>query len=884
MSSCSGRMIISTVLTSCCLLFNSSHLPALEVPLKVTESAGYTRRAELVTFGVPLQRGEVGDLSRLAVLEPGGRAVPAQFEVSSTWPDGSVKWLLADFIADCPPNSVARYRLSDSGSRPEKAPILKIREAGKTVEIVTGVMRCVLDREFFDLFGTVYLDHARDCNFNESERVTAAENLPGISCLDALGRRLAGRWGKVKSFRIEAAGPVRATVAVKGRLYEFQSEKLGEPWIDYTARLHFYAGSGLVRVVFTLENLNPTLPLMDHDGDSSGWVLGRPGSFFFDDLSLSTRLAFNGPVQLSLGDGPEDVLDRVVLLGSGGGVYQESSGGENWFHRNHMNHVGEIPLTFRGAKFFLDNATPYRRNRPDAWLHACDRRFGLAVAVRHFWQNFPKALTARPDGSVRVALWPEEFPDHHELLGGEIKTHSTAFFFHSGPQGSTAGENRIATAMGAFHHPLTVRAPAGRYLDSGFFDDAARYDPKRFPAYERLMHCAVNEERNLVTDIEFIDEYGWRNFGDTWAQNEKNKTGGPHSGRTMVNHYNLEYDFGYGMLFQSLRTLDAEPATSLKWWSLAEAALRHESDIDFYHALSDTLRGGVHNGGKFTHTAHGVEAALGGHRGSPGITWFGSLRWPWGEGSNPESGHFNNRGLMACYYLTGERSLLRTALEIADLVLWKITANRFAQIQLTNRNSGNNLQILTDAYLYTWDEKYREAAEKILESTHPDRQWYTSAEGRNNNSEKSVSGFWTAAICINAAARFTEVMEEKTGSPYELGRNYVTGYADFISRFLAGGPAVGFYRTWSPARGGSGGGYGPWTYRISDAVMFGHKLSHDPALKKRCLKAAEDAFTYMRTSYAAGREPLFVNGKASTMLTGGGHQYTAFRQKGKWGR
>ncbi|MBN2287753.1 MAG: hypothetical protein JXQ83_00375, partial [Candidatus Glassbacteria bacterium] len=764
------RMFRKAAWAACCLSFAAGSLSAFEIPLTVTESAGYARRAEVATCGVPLPRGAVSDLGVLAVLGPGGQVVPAQFETSSTWPDGSTRWLLMDFVADCPAGSTARYTLTDTGRKPGAIPPLAVREAGGKVEVETGVMRCLLDPKYFDLFGTVYLDHDKDGVFADSERVTAAGSAPAISCLDALGRELASRWGRVKSFEVEASGPVRATVAVRGRLYDFDTYKFGEGWADYTARLHFYAGSGLVRVFFTLENFNPTLPLVDEDGDRSGWVLGRPGSFFFDDLSLYTRLDFDGPVQLSVGAGAEDVLDRVVLTGSGGGVYQESSGGEYWFHRNHMNHLGKIPLTFRGAKYLLDGVAPYLRDRPDAWLQACDRKFGLAVAVRHFWQNFPKALTALPDGTVRVALWPAEFPDHHELAGGEIKTHEAAFFFHTGPQGSTASGNRVALLMAAFHHPLLVRAPAAHYLDSGFFDDAAVYDPKRFPAYERLMHCAVNEERNLVTDIESIDEYGWRNFGDTWAQNEKDQTGGPHQRRTMVNHYNLEYDFGYGMLFQSLRTLDGDPATSLKWWSLAEAALRHESDIDFYHALTDTLRGGVHNGGKFTHTAHGVEAALGGHRGSPRLTWFGSLRWPWGEGSNPESGHFNNRGLMACYYLTGDRRVLQTALEIAELVCWKITENRFAQIDNTSREAGNNLQILTDAYLYTWDEKYRAAAEKILESTHPDKQWYTTEEGRRNNPDKSVGGWWTAAICINAAARFTGVVEEKTGRPYELGR------------------------------------------------------------------------------------------------------------------
>ncbi|HUU30288.1 MAG TPA: hypothetical protein VM123_20985 [archaeon] len=856
-------------------------LCALEVPLNVREWAGCNRRSELVTVGLPLPRGAFQSLESLRVAAPDGKSVPAQFEALSSWPDGSVKWVLVNFLADCASLGTASYSLRDDSRAPESLPPLKVSQDSESVTVETGVMRCVLNRRFFDLFSTVYLDHNADSQFSENEKVTALENVPGMEALDAMGRRLASRWGPVKSFEIESHGPLRATVAVKGSLYEFDSYKRGEPLVDYTARLHFYAGSGQVRVFFTLENHNPTLPLKDEDGDRSNWVMGRKGSFFFDDMSLAVSLAFDRPIQISAGDGPEDVLDRVVLTGRGG-VYQESSGGENWFHRNHMNHLGKIPLTFRGARYFLDGAEPYTRNRPDAWLQACDRRFGLAVAVRHFWQNFPKALSADPEGVVKVSLWPEEFPDHHELQGGEIKTHEVVFFFHTGPQGSSPRENRVATVMGAFHYPLYVRAPAQWYLAGGFFNDAAVYDPVRFPKYENLMHGAVNAQgNNLFTDREAIDEYGWRNFGDTWAKNEIDQTRGPHTGRIVLSHFNHEYDHGYGMLFQSLRTVEGDPSTSYKWWHMAETGLRHQSDIDYYHSPDDPFRDGIHNGGKFTHSAHGAENALASHRGSPRLTWFGSLRWPWGQSMNPESGHFDNRGLMAYYYLTGDRGVLETAMAIADLVLYKITENKFAQIENTSREAGNNLQILTDAYLFTWDEKYREAAEKILQSTHPDRQWYTSETGRKANPDKTVSGFWSAGICINAAARFTAVMEEKTGGRYEPGRKYVLGYADFVSRFLAAGPETGFYNSWSPSKGGQGPGYGPWTYRLSDIVMFGHKYTDDPELKKRCLRAARDAFAYMDKRYP-GQGPVYENSKSNTMLTGGGHEYTSYIQRGGW--
>ncbi len=867
-----SRMPFFTVLIL--LLVSSGTAMALEMALTAREDAGFTRRSEPVSAGVILPRGAVSELGALSVTTAAGKAVPAQFEATSTWPDGSVKWLLVDFEADCAANSSAAYTLSNRGAgAAAPATALRVEHDSTGVTIITGPLRCRLSSAAFDLLDEIYLDHDSSGSFEESEKVSRAERLNSVRLTDTQGREYSSRWGTVTSFEVEAAGPVRATVAVKGRLADID----GDGRLDYTARLHFYAGSGLVRVFFTLANHNPAQFMRDRNGDAH-WLLGQPGSVFFEDFSLSANLGFDGPVVLSIGDGQRDILDRVVLTDKGG-IYQESSGGEHWFGRIHMNDKLEIPMRFRGAKTFLGEVEPYRVNRPDAWLQVADRRFGLAVAVRWFWQNFPKALTATADGGVRVGLFPKEWPDNHELQGGEIKTQEVAFYFHTGPQGSTVGENRVATVMGAFHYPLIVRGPAGSYLSSGFFDDVVAYDPRTFPTYENLMNGGVlSKPRNIPANADAHDEYGWRNWGDTPADNEFDETGGPHTGRQAVSHYNHEYDHGYSMLLHGLRTTDARPELGTSWWRIAEPALWHEADIDLYHCRSDTSANGAFNGGKFAHTSHGVEVVSAGHRGSPRLNWWGSLNWRWGRGQSPESGHFNNRGQMALYYLTGNRTMLESALELAELVYYKISNDVFAQIDRTTRDAGNNLQIITDAYLLTWDEKYVAVAEKILESTAPEKQWYMSREGRAANPDKAVGAYWKPAICINAVGRWTDVMEQKTGKPYTRGRRYIERYADFISRFIAAGPKVGFRSSWKP-NGETRGNLGPWTYRVVDVLMYGHKYAADPAVRARCLKAARDGMAFMRKRYATKN---YTDSKWHTIVAGGGHEYTFFKKYGRW--
>ena len=866
------RKFISTaLLLASFLLVSFAELPALDLKITAYESDGFTRRNEPVSTGVILPRGEVTDISALSLFDNDGKAVSSQYEALSTWPDGSVKWLLVDFEANCPPKSKSAYYLRDKAADVTGSK-LSVEKNDSGVTVSTGVMKATLSDTCFNLFESVYLDHNGDGTFSSDELVSLDPVMPGVSLTTVSGGPAGAKFGQLKSFEVEDSGPVRVTVAVKGEI----SYPSGMVILEYIARINFYAGTGFVEVNFSLENPHAAQP---YENGGGHWLMGDNGSVLFEDMSLTTRLGFGNPIVLSVCDLNKDILDRMPLNKTGG-IYQESSGGDNWYTRIHINRNGDVPMTFKGAKTFIGSVEPYKVDRPDAWIEAADRQFGLAVGVRNFWQNFPKALTVNPDGTVRVSLWPEEFPDVHELQGGERKTHQIAFYFHTGDQESSINENRVATVMCGFMKPLLVRATAESYLASGFFDDASVYDPKRFPTYEKLCQSGVvGKNGNQFDDIDRMDEYGWRNFGDTPAMNEFDETGGPSTGRRAASHFNHEYDHGFGMIFQHLRTFSAAPDLSQKWWQLGAPAILHESDIDTYHCIDDTLAGGVFGGAKFSHTGHGVEVSTGTHRqGSPGDNMWGKLDWPWGRGLSPESGHFNNRGMMAYYYLTGDKLVKETASQMADLVRFKISNDNFAQIDRVTRDAGNNLQILTDEYLLTWNEDIVPLVEKILVTTAPEKQWYMSEEGRREHPDDTFPGFWQPSICINAVARWTSVMEEKTGKPYQKGRDYITAYADFASRFVAGGPDHGFYSYRTPA-GEKRGNFGPWTYRISDVLMFGHKYSNDSDLKKRCLKATQDAFTFMARRYK-NRE--FIDSKSHTMILGGGHEYTYFKSHGKW--
>ena len=98
------------------------------------------------------------------------------------------------------------------------------------------------------------------------------------------------------------------------------------------------------------------------------------------------------------------------------------------------------------------------------------------------------------------------------------------------------------------------------------------------PRYRMLVDAAIAGDEAFERKRETIDEYGWRNFGDTYADHEN-----PFSGEAepIVSHYNNQYDAVNGFAAQFMRTGDA------RWWRLMTELAVHVTDIDIYHTDRD---------------------------------------------------------------------------------------------------------------------------------------------------------------------------------------------------------------------------------------------------------------------------------------------------------
>ena len=167
-----------------------------------------------------------------------------------------------------------------------------------------------------------------------------------------------------------------------------------------------------------------------------------------------------------------------------------------------------------------------------------------------------------------------------------------------------------------------------------------------------LVESAIDGDDRFERKREVIDEYGWRNFGDMYADHEA----AFHTGPLLVSHYNNQYDVVYGSLLQFLRTGDAA------WMDLFSPLARHVIDIDIYHTSQDKA---AYNGGLFWHTDHYRDAATCTHR-----TYSCSNQAP-GRlyGGGPCNEHNYTTGLMLHYFLTGSAQSRAAVIQLADWVI-----------------------------------------------------------------------------------------------------------------------------------------------------------------------------------------------------------------------
>jgi hypothetical protein len=197
----------------------------------------------------------------------------------------------------------------------------------------------------------------------------------------------------------------------------------------------------------------------------------------------------------------------------------------------------------------------------------------------------PKSVAARPDGTLRLGLFPKESGLDHEVFRGQSRTHDIAFLFHKGTPAGKLNEFFTGTQLPlrAFASPAYYCREAkafGPIAESSkelFGDDWAKVE-----AHDKKMSASIAAIIKKLDGHKYgpkpVDSYGFYPWGDQYhwyfGNKEKSPNDRPEWHLSWAGNY---YDYPNACLLQFLRTGDRRFRD--RW----ECSARHAGDVFMCH-------------------------------------------------------------------------------------------------------------------------------------------------------------------------------------------------------------------------------------------------------------------------------------------------------------
>lgn len=693
------------------------------ITIQLKESAPVRRDGEPLRFGVPMVRGALHDISRLSLSTPEGTPLPSQCSPMGQWPDDSaVRWVCIETqLAEVNGSAPGSLVLSAAGHQaPQLLPSIDHSREGLCVRYDNCELR-VHD-------GSLEWQWAKGGCDTFSSRLTldSQEDQPCNVELDT-------------GWQVQASGAVSTVLACEGWWVTMGGDRLAR----FRCGLHLYR-NGLVEAEATIHNPRRAR----HPGGL--WDLGDAGSIYFGAMAIETDLPECRQIRLALtSDSNVDTFDADQPLM----LHQESSGGKNWNSTNHINASGKILPRFRGYQLAQGKRELARGDRCAPLIEISSAASRLTACLPYFWQNFPSALEAGPS-VVRTWLFPADKPEPYELQGGERKTQKTFLGYGKGLEELNWANTPVVPVIAAEH-----------YEASGAFACFRSNQPAT--ALDKLIQDGVEGTSSFFSKREDIDEHGWRNFGDLFADHEtlyQEKGEPPH-----ISHYNNQYDGIYGFARQFALSGDT------RWFELMDDLARHVVDIDIYHTDEDRAE---YNNGLFWHTDHYLDAHTCTHR--TFTRHNNSSSTPGQLGGGPAAEHCYTTGHLYHYWLTGnpasreavlklanwmetlhqgQRGLLAEVLALKKQELPKLKAMlRGDQVSPHRypftRGTGNYITALLDAHLLEPSKGWLARAESVIRQTmHP-------ADDIEKRDLLDTEIGWSYLILLASIARYLHLKEE----------------------------------------------------------------------------------------------------------------------------
>lgn len=512
--------------------------------------------------------------------------------------------------------------------------------------------------------------------------------------------------------------------------------------------------------------------------------MGDEGSFEFRRLAWNITSDQQPPQEVQLSVDGSATFD--VVTKSGFQLVQYSSGGPEWNSSNHIDADGN--LTVRTQGFEQTDGRPSEQPKKSTAQNSSKGQTGrqasptvclqmnngaLSVAVPEFWEQFPGSLSVDGStGEVEIGLFPNEVDHAFELQGGEQKTKRFVI------QRSSNAE--APSPLAWVHKPVRIIPDTDWVRHCGVIPWMPK--PESRPLHRRLanyLHECTSGSHSLTARRELIDEYGWRNFGDIYADHEQTHFPGP--GR-LLSHYNNQFDLIFGGIQNLVFSQNPD------WYDLFDSMARHVMDIDIYHTDQDRA---CFNGGLFWHTDHYADAHTATHRTYSVKNAAGKPAY----GGGPANEHNYPTGLLYYYFLTGNQEAKESVISLADWVIGMDDGRQtvfsvldqddtglasktvFEDFHGPGRGVGNSINACLDGWLLTSDQKYLDKAEQLIQrSVHPEQDCDALHLA-------DAEGHWSYTVCLTALGRYLHIKtdDNQQDQMYEYVRQTLVHYGQWMA-------------------------------------------------------------------------------------------------------
>lgn len=617
----------------------------------------YDRVKEPVGIAIPFAKGELTDLSRIAILQD-NEPVLIQPKVTSRHNDGSVRFIYVDFLADLPANKSAKLEFVKDYEPNDKT--LNLNNDAAVVEKTK-------DGFFVNLAGLLFAVRNQSNSIfsmvDDGRKVYTDKNFEGPylkddnECFEV----------KLGDWQIVESGPVKVVLSNKGvnagkeKNIEFEvriTGYVGKPWLDVSYRIINTSDDELhiKSLVFYIKPEEETVItdlLTDMnvkiENDSTGC-----GDSPTDNSEV------DGPVFHTRGVGELDMIERKAPVS---GV-RTLVGSSNYKTDFYIGKDGVEVNKYVDDKYLVKEANEHFAEVFYGTFMAdyTDSNDGFCATVYQAQQNYPKAVKAY-DGGVAIMLVPEGI-NRVVMQSGMAKEQRFLIHFHEPSEKILEIDNRS----------LIYQMPDRPYIL-----------PEVFKKSGVMLDIFTDKILNEV-EIQLINKaddhsrgYGFINWGDSVDIGyTKQGRGG---GRLVWS--NNEYDYPHSCALLYART------GLRRIYDYMVVTAKHQMDIDVCHYSKDPLR----IGGQWEHTAGHCNNGL----------MVCSHEWV--------------EGLIDYYHFTGDERGLETAIGIGENVMRLLETPMYAKPGEANaRETGWALRALVALYVETNDEKWLGKCEWIIDS------------------------------------------------------------------------------------------------------------------------------------------------------------------------